>query len=255
MATRDEQHFGPGGRFPGEAPRPSRRRHFIRAASFVLWGLVLALQGSRMLADPSMANSIVFAGFGFLFLLVNVQIFITQWAGEKVWQRLHARMQGSTYLSELHDLPNRNYILSELRREMPRARSHEQAFVLVQVSIDELAEIRERRGADFSQRAVNALVDVLKRLSRKSDFLAHVGDGRFIVLLVDSNREQAATYLRRVPGSLSISDGHRMLDVAVTVRLYEYDMEALYATDVLRDVEESKPLRRREERRMDAIAA
>lgn len=255
MAASDNQDIVPGMPADSEPPRPSRRRHLVRAASFVLWGLALALQGSRTIADSSLSNVVVLAGFAFLFLLVHLQLILVQWLGERRWRRMHSRMQGSTYVSEVHGLPNRNYVLSELRREMPRARSLQQPFVLVQISVDDIAAIRERRGNEFAQRSAAALADVLKRLSRKSDFLAHVGDTRFIVLLVDANREQAGTYLRRLPGSLSISDGHKMLDVTVTVRLHEYDMEALYATDVLREVEEAKPLRRREERRLDAIAA
>jgi len=46
-----------------------------------------------------------------------------------------------------------------------------------------------------------------------------------------------------------------MLDVPVTARVSQYDMEALYATDVLRDLEEMRPLRRREQPRMDSLAA
>jgi hypothetical protein len=43
--------------------------------------------------------------------------------------------------------------------------------------------------------------------------------------------------------------------VPVSARMMQYDLEALYATDVLRDVEEAKPLRRREEPRLGSQAA
>jgi hypothetical protein len=36
-----------------------------------------------------------------------------------------------------------------------------------------------------------------------------------------------------------------MFDVAIAIRLHEYDMESLYATDVLKEAEASIPLRRR----------
>ena len=67
--------------------------------------------------------------------------------------------------------------------------------------------------------------------------------------------DDAFIYLQRVPGSIAVSDGHRMLEVPVTARIHQYDMEAIYATDVLRDVEETPPLRRRETPRLNAYAA
>ena len=47
-----------------------------------------------------------------------------------------------------------------------------------------------------------------------------------------------------------------MYDVTVTARVHQYDMESLYATDVLREMEESRPLRRKDEaHRLDFMAA
>jgi hypothetical protein len=74
-------------------------------------------------------------------------------------------------------------------------------------------------------------------------------------MLVECTLEQSYIYLKRVPGTISVSDGHQMLDVPVTARVHQYDLESLYATDVLRDLEEMKPLRRREQPRMDSLAA
>ncbi len=55
--------------------------------------------------------------------------------------------------------------------------------------------------------------------------------------------------------SIAVSDGHRMYEVPVSARLYEYDLEALYATDVLREAEEARPLRRKEQPRFGSEAA
>ena len=145
--------------------------------------------------------------------------------------------------------------LAELRREMPRARATSSPFVLIQLSLEDLDGVRQRRGDEFAERSVNALVETLKRLTRSSDFLAHLGGARFCVMLVDCTLEQSYIYLKRVPGVVSVSAGHNMLPVPVTARVHQYDLEALYATDVLRDLEETKPLRRREPPRLDSLAA
>jgi diguanylate cyclase (GGDEF)-like protein len=164
-------------------------------------------------------------------------------------------MHGSAYLSDALDLPNRNYVLAELRREMPRSRTLDAPFVLIQLSLDNIAEVRERRGADFALRATRALAETLKRLTRSSDFLAHLGDARFCVMLIECTVEQSGIYLRRVPGAISVSDGRNMYDIPVIARVHQYDGEAMYATDVLREVEDVQPLRRRQSPRANAFAA
>ena len=238
-----------------EKPGHETRKHIIRAALLLGWGLVLAVQVSETMRNPSMSNLIVAAAFCLLFVVVNVNLFLLGWLGSRSWRRVSTKLHGAAYLSEFHNLPNRNYVLAELRREMPRARTHNAPFVLIQLSLENIDAVRERRGDEFADRAVNGLVDVLKRLTRSSDFLAHLGGARFGVMLVECTLEQSYIYLTRVPGTVSVSDGRQMLDVAVTARVHQYDLESLYATDVLRDLEETKPLRRREQPRMDALAA
>jgi diguanylate cyclase (GGDEF)-like protein len=231
------------------------RKHLIRAALLVGWGLVLAVQVSATVSNPTLSNIIVSVAFCLLFLVVNVNLYLVGWLSSRSWRRVSTKLHGAAYLSEFHNLPNRNYVLAELRREMPRARAHNAPFVLIQLSLENIDAVRERRGEDFGDRAVNGLVDVLKRLTRSSDFLAHLGGARFCVMLVECTLEQSYIYLKRVPGTISVSDGRQMLDVAVTARVHQYDLESLYATDVLRDLEETKPLRRREQPRMDSLAA
>ncbi|GIW13680.1 MAG: hypothetical protein KatS3mg062_1119 [Tepidiforma sp.] len=231
------------------------QRHLLRLAVLAGWGIVLAVQVGQYLHNPTTANLIVTVGLAALFGLFLAHAIFMRVVQKRHWHRVAARLQGAAYLSEFHNLPNRNYVLAELRREMPRARALQQPFVLVQLSIENINDIRERRGEDFANRALNALADVLKRLTRSSDFLAHLGGARFCVMLVECTLEQSFIYLKRVPGTVSVSDGHNVFDVPITARVLQYDLEALYATDVLRDLEETRPLRRREEPRPDSLAA
>ncbi|MBK9344062.1 MAG: diguanylate cyclase [Dehalococcoidia bacterium] len=238
-----------------EQPGKDMRKHALRFALLIGWGVVLTLQVAGTLRNPSVSNVVVAAAFFCLFAIVNVNLFLMGWLGHRSWRRVSNKLHGAAYLSEFHNLPNRNYVLAELRREMPRARAHNAPFVLIQLSLETIEDVRARRGDDFADRGVNALVEVLKRLTRSSDFLAHLGGARFCVVLVECTLEQSYIYLKRVPGTISVSDGHQMLDLAVTARVHQYDLESLYATDVLRDLEEMKPLRRREQPRMDSLAA
>jgi diguanylate cyclase (GGDEF)-like protein len=236
------------------APQNPRRRLF-RTASLVLWTAVIAFQVGSFVAAPSALNGLVAGAFILLCLAVNAQLFLVRWMGQRNWNRVMSKMHRSSYLSEAHNLPNRNYLLAELRREMPRARATHTPFTLVMVSMDTLDEIRHRRGHAFAERSAVALADTLRRITRNADFIAHLQDAEFCVMLNECSAEQAWLYLRMVPGSVAVSDGRAMYDVPVSARMVQYDMEALYATDVLRDVEEAKPLRRREEPRFGSQAA
>jgi diguanylate cyclase (GGDEF)-like protein len=236
------------------AQGPPRRR-LIPVLSLLLWVAVMSFQVANVVSSPSLVNGFVAAAFIALCLAVNAQLLLVRWMGQRNWNRMMSKMHRSSYLSDAHNLPNRNYLLAELRREMPRARTTHTPFTLVLVSLDSIAEIRERRGDAFAHRAAVALADTLRRITRNADFIAHLQDAEFCVMLNECSAEQAWLYLRMVPGSVAVSDGRQMLDVSVSARMTQYDLEALYATDVLRDVEEAKPLRRREEPRLDSQAA
>uniref|UniRef100_UPI002ADD668E diguanylate cyclase domain-containing protein n=1 Tax=Tepidiforma sp. TaxID=2682230 RepID=UPI002ADD668E len=217
--------------------------------------VVLAVQAGQYLHRPTTPNLVVTIGLATLFALFVAHELFIRLVRKRHWHRVAARLQGAAYLSEFHNLPNRNYVLAELRREMPRARAIGTPFVLVQLSIENIDDIRARRGDDFAQRALGSLAEVLKRLTRSSDFLAHLGGAKFCVMLVECTLEQAFLYLKRVPGTIAVSDGHNIFDVPVTARVLQYDLQALYATDVLHDLEEARPLRRREQPRPDALVA
>jgi diguanylate cyclase (GGDEF)-like protein len=222
------------------------RRKAIRLASLSLWAAVMVWQAYATISDPTLVGVVTTAGFMLLFSLVLAQLFFLRWLGERKLSRAMVRLHGSAYLSDLDNLPNRNYLLSELRREMPRSRASGMPFVLIILTMDTFGEVCERRGEDFGERSLKALAQVLKRFTRTSDFIAHLGGPQFCVMLNECPYENAFIYLQRMPGTIAVSDGRQMLEVPVTARVHAYDMENLYATDVLRDAEESKPLRRSE---------
>ncbi|MBE7518797.1 MAG: diguanylate cyclase [Thermoflexaceae bacterium] len=232
---------------PADDPEVGRRRQAVRIVSLVLWAAVVAFQVGMAIINPGMVTIALAVTVFVLCVAMNAQIVLMLWTGNRNWRRMAAKLQGSAYLSELNDLPNRNYLLAEIRREMPRARETGHTFTLVQVSFDTLEAIRERRGDAFCDRAVHALTELLKRVTRQSDFVSHTSGSRFVVMLNECRMEQSWIYLQRIPATIAVSDGRMMYEVPLSVRVAEYDMEALYATDVVRDVEESGPLRRRED--------
>src|SRR5215216_4741231 len=133
------------------AERPDKvanetRKHLVRIGLLVAWGVVVALQVTATARNPGTSNLIITVAFGLLFLVVNANLFLMGWLGGRSWRRVSSKLHGAAYLSDFHNLPNRNYVLAELRREMPRARAHNAPFVLIQLSLENIEQVRERRG-------------------------------------------------------------------------------------------------------------
>ena len=223
---------------------PTRIRRLIRPLGIILWVAVLALAGLKVARDPSAGNLSLFAVFAILCLAVNAQLWFQSASGRQRWQHMSARLGNGAYIDDAVGLPNRNYLLTEIRREIARSQTSGVPFTLVHLSLHDFAGVRKRRGDDFADRAVRSLSGSLRRLTNDSDFLAHLDTASFAVLLIGASRADARAFLRAVPGWLSVSDGEDMLDMAIVARVQEYDLESVYATDVIRQLEESEPLMR-----------
>ncbi len=226
----------------------STRRRMLGAVGLALWVAIIVFQGTTTFRDPSGVNMMTLGVLVLLFAAVQAQILLLRWSGTRKWRTLNSRLYGSAYISESSSLPKRNYLLAELRREMPQARASGRPFVLVVISIDTITSVVERRGADFGDRAQRALADLVGRVTRKTDFVSHLASARFCVLLNECSEEQSWIYLQRVPGHIGVSDGKQMFDVPIAVRVHQYDMESIYATDVMREAEDAAALWHQDER-------
>lgn len=228
-----------------EGGASQRRKLIVRTAGFVLWFAILSIVVANAFSSPSFMSVLMAVVFTLLFVTVYLQIVVVHWAGARRFKMLNAKLRGAGYISNLGSLPNRNYLLSELRREMPRSRGDGTPFTVLVLSLEDFDGVRERRGDDFADRALYQMVETLRRATRNSDFLAHLSGERFCVLLVDCRARDALLYLERLPGTIPVSDGRHMYDVPITARLSQYDMESIYATDVLADAEGARPLQRK----------
>jgi diguanylate cyclase (GGDEF)-like protein len=224
-------------------PKSRGRRRLLAMVGMGCWALIIVVQVGVTAAKPTLGNSIILLALALLFAAVHAQLLLLNWAGHRRWRNVTMKLMGSTYISDVEGLPNRNYLLSELRREMPRARTNGKPFTIVVLSLDSIEAVARRRGHDFAERAIRATADTVRRITRRTDFVSDLGGGRFCVLLADCTIAESTSYLQRVPPAIAVSDGRHVFDVPLSIRVREYDMEAGYATDVLREAEEAVPLR------------
>lgn len=226
-----------------------------RRLLIVPWVSAAVVTVTLAVLDPSPTNIVLPLLLGVLFGVTIATQRMSHIARHRGLRDLELRLDNATYMNEFQNLPNRNYMLDQLRREMPRARATGEPFVLVIITIEQLDSIAERRGADFAERSVRALSSLIERFTRASDFAAELARGSYGILLYDCRAEMAASYLRRIPGVIAVSTGKQMLDIPLSVRVNEYDLESIYAIDVLREAEEDTPVRDPEALRFGAEAA
>jgi diguanylate cyclase (GGDEF)-like protein len=82
--------------------------------------------------------------------------------------------------------------------EDARVRRYRRPATIVMIELDGLDRLTARLGDAAGERLIPAVADTIHRLAREADFVARLGDGRFAVLLPETDEIQAINYVERV---------------------------------------------------------
>jgi diguanylate cyclase (GGDEF)-like protein len=85
-----------------------------------------------------------------------------------------------------------------LAEENARYVRYRRPVSVVVAEIDGLSRLVDRFGAEPARRVLPAVGDAMRRLARRTDKVAHVGGGRFLVLLPETDEVAAINYVERV---------------------------------------------------------
>ncbi len=114
------------------------------------------------------------------------------------------------YIDEATGLDSRaawNRILAD---ENARYVRYRRPVGIVVADLDGFARFEGGFGADASRRILAAVGEAMRRSARRTDRVAHVGGGRFLVLLPETDEIQAINYVERIRGECD-----RWLDAGV----------------------------------------
>jgi diguanylate cyclase (GGDEF)-like protein len=128
-------------------------------------------------------------------------------------------------------LPNRQYLIDELTRDVARTGRYGEPLTLAVLEISGLERLRGAWGDGVVDRAGKHVAETLRRITRTSDFVARIDESRFAALLVQCSDEQAAAFLDRA--SLAVAnrplraEGEQRVPVYVTInaRATQFDPE------------------------------
>ena len=119
------------------------------------------------------------------------------------------------YVDETTGLDSRAAWERALAEENARYVRYRRPVGIVVAEIDGFNRFEGGFGADASRRILAAAGEAMRRNARRTDHVAHVGGGRFLVLLPETDEIQAINYVERVRGECD-----RWLDAgAVALRL------------------------------------
>lgn len=128
-------------------------------------------------------------------------------------------------------LPNRNYLIDQLSREIARAERYGTTITLAVIELARVEELQRAWGGEILPRAAAHVAETLRRVTRASDFLARLDEQRFAVVLLECTREQAVRFADRI--TLAVAnrplepEGRQRVPVyvAVQVRATQFERE------------------------------
>jgi len=115
--------------------------------------------------------------------------------------RTTQRLRHLALTDALTGLENHRSLMTQLRREITRARRYRHALSLLFIDVDEFKRYNDERGHRHGDAALAAIGRLLKTQMRETDIAARYGGEEFVLLLPETDKPQArvlAEQLRRV---------------------------------------------------------
>lgn len=98
---------------------------------------------------------------------------------------------------ELTGLHNRRFLLERLESEMSRAKRYHSNVSCILFDIDHFKVVNDMYGYEWGDVLLKKIAEMLSNLGRKEDVITRYGDEEFMVLLPDTNEENAFAFAER----------------------------------------------------------
>lgn len=211
---------------PRIAPRPgeSRRATAVRRIAFALGLLLFLSEAAVMLTFSVELGAIMLISTAGLAGLVHMGIQSIGALG-----KTFEHDAGALLVNPETGLPNRQQLTDTLARDIARCERYSHSLTLAIITITQFEGMKASWGGGTARQAVHHVAETLARVTRASDFVAHIDDGRFAVVLLQCSGRQAAIYGDRVTLAVSnrpLKSSSNMkvpLYVGVEVSALEYD--------------------------------
>ena len=99
-------------------------------------------------------------------------------------------------------LYNKDFFRQRLNEELRRAVRNGQPIAIVMIDLDNLKQINDTYGHPVGDEALKAVASAIRHTCRQSDVPCRYGGDEFVVILPETNKEQARAFASRVMGAV-----------------------------------------------------
>jgi len=128
----------------------------------------------------------------------------------------------------LTGLSNRRHIEPQLAAETARAQRHRATFSVLMADLDHFKQVNDRYGHDTGDEVLREVARRLKRMLRTEDRPVRWGGEEFLVLLTDTDADQAAIVAEKIRAALADTpievNGHS-IDMTISIGLAQHQGE------------------------------
>ncbi|MEZ0231309.1 MAG: PAS domain S-box protein [Methylophilaceae bacterium] len=156
-------------------------------------------------------------------------------------KELNAKLERQAHMDFLTGAYNRGYFYELASFEFARAQRYKTEFSLMMLDIDHFKTINDQYGHDVGDTALKEFVVVVKETLRDMDVVGRFGGEEFVVLLPETNKQNAVKIAERIRmlisnKAITASNGQTFnMTVSIGVSQFNADIESLDALIKLTD--------------------
>lgn len=117
-------------------------------------------------------------------------------------RRLLEETQRLANTDSLTGIPNRRALTDLLERELHTSERYDTPFAFVILDLDDLKKINDSGGHSLGDLALKRFAQVLKKNARKGDILARYAGDEFVLVMIQSDKEQTTKGVERILSAL-----------------------------------------------------
>jgi diguanylate cyclase (GGDEF)-like protein len=117
-------------------------------------------------------------------------------------RRLLEETQRLAHTDTLTGIPNRRALHELLERELHTSDRYDTPFAYAILDLDDLKKINDSGGHSLGDLALKRLAQVLKKNARKGDIIARYAGDEFVIVMAQSDADQARRGIERIIGAL-----------------------------------------------------
>lgn len=117
-------------------------------------------------------------------------------------RRLLEETQRLAHTDSLTGIPNRRALHEMLERELHTSERYDTPFAFVILDLDDLKKINDTGGHSLGDLALRRFAQVLKKNARKGDIIARYAGDEFVIVMTQSDRDQASRGVERIMSAL-----------------------------------------------------